>query len=272
MLGHAVEAVGQGAQFIAGGTFHPRIKISFLNFFNGLFQLSHRFQHEQVAGVEQHAGPHQYRCQHAHLQQVQQRCPLGNVDLDAVDKVIDVGRKGHCVGAQVVITCGFGQNPACLISGPVALDHGKALIGVGVPRHKQRAIRIALAQGGQAAVEFGALVWKLAGFPGANGKRHAVRLHAHASGLVDGCGTAVQLPRDPQGGNGGHEDQEQEWRPHHQQFGTQAPVALDGHDCAALAVEAGLTSEKIERETDFMCSVCRMTEVCHETANGIKRP
>ena len=65
--------------------------------------------------------------------------------------------------------------------------------------------------------------------PGANGQRHAVGLHAHAPGLVDRRRATIELPRDPQRGDGGHEDQQQKGCPHHQQFGAQTPVALDHH-------------------------------------------
>jgi hypothetical protein len=41
-------------------------------------------------------------------------------------------------------------------------------------------------------------------------------------------------------------------RPHHQQFGAQAPVTLDGHDLTVLADKVSSKSEKIGRETDFM--------------------
>ena len=58
MLGHAVETVGQGAEFVAGDAFNTGVKISLLDFFDGLFELAHRLQHKQVAGVEQYRGAH----------------------------------------------------------------------------------------------------------------------------------------------------------------------------------------------------------------------
>jgi len=197
VFGHAVKPVGQRAKLVTGDAFHPRLKIATLNFFNGLFELSYRLKHEQIAGVQQHRCAHNDGGQHAHLQQMEQRSPLGNMHLDAVHERVNVRGKGHSVGAQLSKNRRFAMNPLRLVTSPVGLNHGEALDGVIIPRHKQGPVWVTFFQCGQAAVKFSSLAWQLVDLTRANGQRHAVRLHAHAPGFIDRCRATVELPRHP---------------------------------------------------------------------------
>ena len=90
VLGHAVKPVSQSAKFVAGDTLHSGIKVALLDLLNRLFELPDWLQHKHVAGVQQHCSTQHHQGEHAHLQQMQQGRPFGNVGLNAGDKGINV--------------------------------------------------------------------------------------------------------------------------------------------------------------------------------------
>ena len=126
VLGHAVEALGQGAEFVAGDALNAGVEIAALNFFDRLLELADWLQHEQVAGVEQHGRTQDGHRQHAHLQQVQHGGPVRHVRLNAGHESVDVGSKGDGLGTQIAHGAGPGIDPARMKAGPILLDCGKA--------------------------------------------------------------------------------------------------------------------------------------------------
>ena len=100
VLGHPVEAFGERAELVAGDALHAGAEISALDPFRRLLQAPYRLEHEQVAGVEQHAGADDREGHHRHLQQMEERRPAHHVALDAGDQQVDVGGERHDVAAQ----------------------------------------------------------------------------------------------------------------------------------------------------------------------------
>ena len=194
---HAVEALGERAELVGRDAFHARAEVALADARRRLLQAPNGFQHEQVAGDEQHGGAQHRKRGHSDLQQVQERGPARHVALDRRDERVDVRgefrgflgeRRRHCVGRRA---------PVLAESLPVGLHRGEALAHDVVPRHGQRTIGIAAAKQIEAVVEFRGKTRQSRLVVQGHGERPAVRLHAHAPRLVDRCGAAVELPGDP---------------------------------------------------------------------------
>ena len=215
IVGHAIEARGQHAEFVTACMVYARVKISLLYFFNGQLELAHRFKNENVAGIDQQCRDQNRHGHHGHLQQIQQRRPQCHMRFNADDQRVDVGDESACFCAQLIELGLFAFQPAGAEFRPVARDSLEFLTDDIVPGNEERSIGVAQAQDGQALIELGDLLGQLARLPGANGQGQTVCLHPHAPCLVDCRCATVELPGDPQGRGCRAQHKYQEGR-HHQ--------------------------------------------------------
>ncbi len=229
VLRHAVEALGQRAELVAGDPLHPGAEIAALDAFGRFLQLPDGFQHEQVPGIQQHRGADDGQRHHRDLQQVQQRSPARHVRLDRRDERIDVRGEVGNIGAQRVHRIGLRGNPPRAELRPVALDHREVPPHGIVPRHEQRTLGIAVAQKLEAALELRPLGRQRLLVGRADRQRQPIRLHPHAAGLVDRRRAALELPRYPQRDRDHQQRQQQERRAYQRKLGAQAPVSGMSH-------------------------------------------
>ena len=230
LSGHVVEAGGQGAELVGGRALDARSQVTALNPVDRLLEQTHGLEHEQVAGVEQHRRTHHGQRHERDLQQVHQRRPASQVRFDASDEAVDVGDEGLGVSAQGDRAIGRRRsgNPAAK-AGPVVLDGGETLAHRVIPRHEQRALRIAVAQQRQAAFELDHLRRQGLRVAGGRGQHHAIGLHAHATGLVDGGRAAFELERHRHQHGDGAQGQQQKRSGDQRELGTQGPVTNGAH-------------------------------------------
>ena len=230
LLGHAVEAAGQGTEFIGRSTVDPRAQVSGLDAADRLLEQAHGLEHEQVTGVDQQRRTHQGPAHHRHLQQMHQRGQSRQAGLDADHEAVDVRRKARRILAQAG---SHGRRRRLGKAGaknrPFALDRCKALRHRIVLRHEQRSIAVALAQQLQAALEFGHLPRHRLGLARAHRQHQSISLHAHAPGFVDCRGAAFELPRHPQQGSDTSHCQQQKRRGDQRQLVAEGPMPVAVH-------------------------------------------
>ena len=128
--------------------------------------------------------------------------------LNGTDQAINardenVGVLAHQDRRQILVQGG-------LEHGPLPLDLLKTFPAILRIRHKQRSLRIPAAQAGQHLLEIADIARKTARVPRRLGQRHAIAQHAHAARLVDGAGSALQLPGHPDGESYGSQRNDQE--------------------------------------------------------------
>ena len=229
MPGHAIEAFRERAEFVGGHAVHAGTEVAALQAFRRLFQVTHGFQHEQIAGVEQHGRAEHRKCHHRHLQDVQQRGPPRHVMLDAGDKRVDVAGKGGRVLVQSHQCRWWRSGPLAAELRPVPFDHREPAPHDVVPGHEQRPLEITVPEHVEAALEFRHLPRQCGNLAGAGRQRHAVRLHPHAARFVDRRRAAVELPGHPKGQRDRQQRQQEERQADERKLRAQAPVTRMAH-------------------------------------------
>ena len=119
--------------------------------------------------------------------------------LDAGDQGVDVRNKTDRVAAQGRRVIWRTTGPLRVKLRPVGLHRVKTQAHLLVPGHEQGAFGVAALEQQQAGLKLLRQADELLLRSAGRHQGHAVGLHAQASGLVDRCGTAVELPAHPQG-------------------------------------------------------------------------
>ena len=197
--GHVVEPGRQGTELVRRGAVHARPEVPSLDPADGLLQRRHRLEDETVPGVEQHSRADDCQRHQGNLQQVHQRGPAREVRLDASDKAVDVGGKRSSICGEAVLASGRRRACKPLAEAlPILFDCAESLPDHAIPGHEQGSFGVTAAQQRQASLELRHLLRQRAGIARAIRQDHAICLHAHASGFVDGCSSALELQGHPQ--------------------------------------------------------------------------
>ena len=230
VVGHAVEPPRQRAELVAAVVLNAGVKITLLDRLDGALELADRFQHEDVAGVDEDGRADDRQGEHGHLKQVEQGRPARHMRLDPDDQRINPAHERCGIRTQLGQRPVSALEPARTVVGPTAGDSFVLCAHAVVPRHEKRPLRVAFLQHGHTLIELADLLLQhLVGKPEANRKGNPVGLHAHAPGLIDRRRAAVELPRHPQRCGGREEYEQEKRRAKQRELGAQAPFSVGNH-------------------------------------------
>jgi len=236
--GHGVEGTGQLPELVLRDHFHPGGEVVLADAGHGALQPFQRLQHEEVAGVEEGHGAGDRQTHQHQLHAAQQGRSVGQALLDLAHEAVDaVDQRVHLRQRRR----GGPARPCRPQRLPARAHVGKALAGVGVPGHEERARWVARAQPLQAGVQRlgGGLLCRAVGR--GERQRQPVALHAHAPGFVHRRGAAFELPRHPQRERDRAQRQHEESAADRVQFGGQRPA--QGRHGATVGSSARLRLE-----------------------------
>jgi hypothetical protein len=109
---------------------------------------------------------------------------------------------------------------------PLRFNRREALAHPCIPRHEQRAMRIADPQQLDAGIELRYVLPQQRRIAGVHGTRHAVDLHAQATRLIDRGRATIELPRHPEGHSDRDPREDQKRQQHQRELQPETPLTL----------------------------------------------